>query len=125
MNRLLLDTCVFLWWQVDDPRLAADPRRLIREADEVYVSVATAWEIAIKVGLGKVTVPEPVSAALPKSSFIELPIRIPHAEAAGALPLHHRDPFDRLLVAQAQAEHLVLVTADAKLRPYDVTCFWL
>jgi PIN domain nuclease of toxin-antitoxin system len=125
MNRLLLDTCVFLWWQVDDSRIGADARRLIRQADEVFVSVATAWEIAIKVGLGKVTVPEPVSAALQKSSLIELPIRIPHAEAAGALPLHHRDPFDRLLVAQAQVEQLVLATSDAKLRPYDVTCFWL
>lgn len=93
MNRLLLDTCVFLWWQADSERLGTDARRAIEEADQVYVSAATAWEVAIKLGLGKLEVPEPVSVAAAKYGFAPLPITSEHAEAAGALPRHHADPL--------------------------------
>jgi PIN domain nuclease of toxin-antitoxin system len=100
-------------------------RRSIHDAAEVFVSAASSWEVAIKVGIGKLVVPEPVSVALPKYGFVELPISVGHSEAAGALPLHHRDPFDRMLVAQARVENLVLVTPDNRIRPYDVTCLWV
>jgi PIN domain nuclease of toxin-antitoxin system len=125
MNRLLLDTSVFLWWQADHARLAVAARQKIHDAMEVFVSAASSWEVAIKVGIGKLEVPEPVSVALPKHGFLELPISVGHSEAAGALPLHHRDPFDRMLIAQARVENLVLVTADNRMRPYDVTCLWV
>lgn len=88
------------------------------------MSAASSWEITIKVSLGRLIVPEPVSVALPASGFIELPIRVAHTEQVGALPFHHRDPFDRILVAQARVEGLVLVTRDSVMERYDVTCFW-
>ena len=119
-NKLLLDTHVFLWWLADDARLTAPARRAIAEADVVFVSAASAWEIAIKVALGRLRIPAPVSEGVARAGFERLPVDFAHAELAGALPPHHRDPFDRMLIAQAVVEDLVLVSADQRMAEYDV-----
>lgn len=117
---LLLDTHVFLWWRMDDAQLTEPARSRIREAPLVFVSAASAWEASIKAALGKLSLPEPFEDGVASSGFDELAIRFAHARAAGALPLHHSDPFDRMLVAQARLEHLTIVTHDAALERYDV-----
>lgn len=118
--RLLLDTHVFLWTLVDDPRLKSASRQIIQSASEVYVSAASVWEIAIKHRLGKLNAdPHQVCAAIEPSGFIELPVNATHAAGMADLPLHHHDPFDRLLLAQALAEPLRLLTADATLSQYS------
>lgn len=111
--RLLLDTHIFIWAVTDSPKLSHEARRQILAADEVYVSAASIWEIAIKSGLGKIEgdVVQMVSA-IEGSGFLELPVTADHAARVADLPLHHRDPFDRLLVAQAMTEPLTLLTAD-------------
>lgn len=120
--RLLLDTHVLLWWLVDDRRLKDPERRAIADADAlVYVSAATVWEIAIKKGLGRLDVDtEVLEREMEAGAIVELPVRWRHAKGTTALPRHHEDPFDRLLVAQAQAEGLVLVSYDVVFREYDV-----
>ena len=118
--RLLLDTHIFLWAVAGSPLLKAATRRLIESADEVYVSAASLWEVAIKARLGKIEAdPDELVAAIELSGFIELPVRASHAAAVARLAMHHTDPFDRLLVAQAVAEPLKLVTADAVLARYS------
>lgn len=123
--RLLLDTHVFLW-AAGEPEELAEPARLaIADAEnEVYVSAAVAWEITVKTALGKLKVPgDPAtwfSARLRSLGFDSLPIHPEHALAAGALPDHHRDPFDRILVAQAQLEGMQLVTRDPEIQKYPV-----
>lgn len=118
--RLLLDTHVFLWAMAASPRLKDEARKLIVAADAVYVSAASIWEIAIKVRLGKLDVDMRVLvAAIGESGFLELPVTSAHAQGVSQLALHHNDPFDRLLVAQAVAEPLKLITADAVLGPYS------
>jgi PIN domain nuclease of toxin-antitoxin system len=118
--RLLLDTHVFLWAVADSRKLGAAARRLIEEADEVRVSAASIWEIAIKSRLGKlVGDAESLAAAIEDSGFAELPVTGRHAAAVARLPSHHADPFDRLLVAQALAEPLILLTADKTLARYS------
>ena len=121
-RRLLLDTHVWLWWQADDPRLGTESRQLIQRASEVRFSAVSAWEIAIKVGLGKLQLPEGagVGAALEESGFVALPVDIEHAEDVRRLPDLHRDPFDRMLVAQARIEGLTLVTADRQMAAYGI-----
>ena len=121
-RRLLLDTHVWLWWQADDPRLGPAARRNIHSAAEVRFSAASAWEIAIKSALGKLRLPRgaDIDAELARDGFVPLAVEIAHADGVRALPALHRDPFDRLLVAQALAEGLTLVTADAALARYDV-----
>ena len=119
-GKLLLDTNVFLWWRMDDARLGAAARSAIQAAEMVFVSSASAWEAAIKQAIGRLDLPEPLSQGAAASGFEMLPVTFAHAEAAGALPLHHTDPFDRMLVAQAQVEELVLVTADGVLSRYAV-----
>jgi PIN domain nuclease of toxin-antitoxin system len=117
--RLLLDTHALLWWLADDARLAAVEREAIRNPkNEVYLSAASVWEIVIKQGLGRLKVPEPVSVAAARLGFRPLPITFEHVEATGLLPSLHRDPFDRLLVAQAKVESLTLVTRDPSMREY-------
>lgn len=117
---LLLDTHVLLWWLTDDPILAGDVKdRLDREPD-VYVSSATIWEVAIKQAIGKLPEPAGLPERIQESGFIPLPISPEHAIAAGRLPPIHRDPFDRMLVAQAQCEDLTLVTRDENCRKYPV-----
>lgn len=117
--KLLLDTHVLLWAAADSPRIKAIRKRLLAADNEVYFSVASLWEIAIKVSLGKLQADAGLirEAAL-DSGFLELPILGPHALFVGGLPWHHRDPFDRLLVAQAMAEPMRLLTADEQLLAY-------
>ena len=118
--RLLLDTHVVLWWLDDDKRLSAAARDEIVVAEEVRVSSATVWEIAIKRALGRLDVPDDYLEHVERTRFRPLAIGFEHAEAAGALPRHHDDPFDRMLVAQARIERLTLVTADRRLSDYGV-----
>lgn len=118
--RLLLDTHVVLWWLGDDKRLSPAARDEIVIAEEVRVSAATVWEIAIKRALGRLDVPDDYLEHVERTRFRPLAIGFEHAEAAGALPRHHDDPFDRMLVAQARVERLTLVTADRRLAEYGV-----
>lgn len=118
--RLLLDTHVFLWAVAGNAALKATARRTIEEADAVYVSAASIWEIAIKRQLGKIEGDvDALASAIDESGFIELPVRGAHAARVAQLPTLHSDPFDRLLVAQAMVEPLRLLTADKALRPYS------
>ena len=121
MSRLLLDTHVLLWWLTDDPRLGASARQTIADAqNEVFVSAATGWEVAIKRALGKLRAPDELETEIKDEGFVPLPITFRHAEQAGALPLLHRDPFDRVLIAQALAGDLILITNDEWIKRYDV-----
>ncbi len=119
-SKLLLDTHVVLWWLFEPERLTTSALEAIRESDAVFVSVVSAWEAAIKSSVGKLELPKSFSEALGDCGFAELLIQFSHAERCAGLPLHHRDPFDRMLVAQSQAEDLLLVTHDRQLRSYDV-----
>lgn len=122
---LLLDTHALLWWLADDPALTVEARTTIRAAGtRVFVSAATAWEISIKQALGKLEAPDDLEAALAASRFQSLPMTIPHALTAGRLPRHHEDPFDRMLIAQAQHEQLTVVTHDPKFGLYNVAILW-
>ncbi|TAM05210.1 MAG: type II toxin-antitoxin system VapC family toxin [Paraburkholderia sp.] len=117
--RLLLDTHVYLWSVLDDPKLSQAARKLILDADEVFVSAATIWEASIKVGLGKLDADiNELVAEISAAGFAELPVRAAHAAMVRNLPDIHRDPFDRLLVAQAMTEPLRLVTADRQIARY-------
>lgn len=118
--RLLLDTHIFLWAVSGSGQLKPQARRLISSADDVFISSASVWEIAIKARLGKVTADaDELVLAIARSGFQELPVRAAHAAMVGRLDMHHNDPFDRLLVAQAISEPLRLLTADAALKPYS------
>ncbi len=118
--RLLLDTQVYLWYLADSRKLPASARREIAGAEEVFVSAASIWEAAIKAGLGKLNAAaDDLVAGIGASGFAELPVSARHAARVMTLPQHHRDPFDRLLVAQALHEPLHLLTADAALRRYS------
>ena len=123
--RALLDTHAFLWWLGDSERLSVPARSVMAdEANAILVSAASAWEIATKVRLGKLAVREAVAldlaGAVASQGFEELAISLADAERAGRLPGPHRDPFDRMLIAQAQVEGLVLVTSDHKIQRYAV-----
>ncbi len=117
---LLLDTRVVLWWLVDDVALAGEVKDRLDHEPDVYVSAATIWEVAIKQAIGKLPEPAGLPELIRDSGFAELPISSQHAMTAARLPLIHRDPFDRMLVAQAQEESLTLVTRDARCQKYDV-----
>ena len=124
INKLLLDTHVFLWWRANAPLLQGAARSAIADADVVFVSAATAWEAAIKASLGRLDLPDTVESGVEDSGFEKLQISFAHAETAAALPPHHGDPFDRMLVAQAVSEGLTLVTHDHKLAAYEVPILW-
>ena len=121
MRRLVLDTYVLLWWLGDDPQLGHAARDLIADAkNEVMVSAASGWEISIKKSIGKLAAPDGLDNIIVDEGFTALSISFFHGELAGRLPPLHRDPFDRMLVAQAQAEGLEIVTADAAIAQYAV-----
>lgn len=118
--RLLLDTHVFLWLTMDDRRLDPSARRLITSANQIFVSSASIWEIAVKARLNKIGAdPEDAVQEMKICGFLELPVLARHAVEVARLPLLHRDPFDRLLIAQAIVEPMRLLTADAKLTAYS------
>jgi PIN domain nuclease of toxin-antitoxin system len=118
---LLLDTHVLLWWLADDPRLTPTMRDGIADpSTAVLVSAASAWEAASKAAVGKLTVPDGLRQELERQGFDELPVTVEDGLAAGALPRHHADPFDRMLIAQAARRRLVVVTADRRFADYDV-----
>ena len=116
---LLLDTHVLIWWD-EGRRLTTAARGAIADADAVYVSAASAWEVAIKIALRRVRPARTVEGAARDSGFVELPVTFRHAERMAGLPPHHRDPFDRLLVAQAEVEGLTLVSRDPVFGRYGV-----
>ncbi len=124
MKRYLLDTHVFLWWLSGDSSLGPRSREVISNGmNDVYVSAATTWEISIKKALGKLKSPDDMDAIVEEERFLKLPISLYHGQIAGALPSYHRDPFDRMLIAQAQAEGLILVTSDKMFAKYEVNTF--
>jgi len=120
--RLLLDTHALIWW--DNDELPEEVVRRIQRADEVFVSAASAWEIAIKSDLGKIKTRVSIGDVIDDYGFSELPILAKHADALKRLPRHHRDPFDRILICQALVEELVLVSTDRAFRKYDVPVVW-
>ena len=123
--RLLLDTHVFLWWCADDSRLGEPERAAIRNgANEVFLSAASVWEMAIKQTLGRLEIPQPASAVAARLGIEPLPVSFEHAEATLQLPPLHRDPFDRLLLAQARVESVTLVTRDPQVRAYPGVAFF-
>jgi len=127
--KILLDTHTFLWWITQDPRLSTDAREIIGYGEnEVFISAATGWEIAIKTQLGRLKLPgEPqdfVISQLKVNTMVSLPIEMRHALHISKLPNYHRDPFDRILVAQAQLENLPILSADPDIKKYDVKVIW-
>ena len=124
--KLLLDTHVLLWWLDDSPRLPSPMRELIADPERtVLISTATLWEIRIKQNLGRLVLPPQFDAAIDEGGFLWLPVSRKHADATSELPLHHRDPFDRMLVAQARCEQLTLLTVDARLSAYGKNVLWI
>jgi PIN domain nuclease of toxin-antitoxin system len=127
--RLLLDTHAFLWFIMGSPNLSARARALIEDtANESFLSVAGLWEMAIKVSLGKLTLSDPLDVLVPQQLGLNgielLGIQVAHAAAVSTLPFHHRDPFDRLLIAQAIVEAMPVVSADAAFDAYPVKRLW-
>jgi len=127
--RALLDTNVFLWSNIEPARLSAAVRRFVEErANELVLSAVSAWEIAIKHAKGQLNLPEDperyVSSRITMDALNPLPVQIIHALRAGALPPIHRDPFDRLLIAQAQLEGLPILTSDPNIARYDIEVIW-
>jgi PIN domain nuclease of toxin-antitoxin system len=127
--RVLLDTHAFLWWIADDPQFSPRARQIMEAADtEPFLSAASGWEIAIKSRLGKLKLPADlqgfVAQQLHINSIQVLPIQITHALHVATLPDHHRDPFDRMLVAQSQLELLPILTGDPLIAQYAVTVIW-
>ena len=119
--RLLLDSHVLLWWDSDSGKLSAAQLDAISDSENaIFVSAATAWELGIKVAAGKLTISGSVAALAERFGFVELSITLAHGQGAAALPLLHNDPFDRMLVAQAISEQMVLVTLDHRMIGYDV-----
>jgi PIN domain nuclease of toxin-antitoxin system len=117
--RLLLDTHIVLWWLLADKQLPLLARKLVSDrGNTIFVSAVSIWEIRLKESLGKLSVPADFELRLNAESFEALPLTAKHAHAAGTLPWHHRDPFDRMLVAQAQVEKLQLLTADGVVGAY-------
>jgi PIN domain nuclease of toxin-antitoxin system len=121
MMKLLLDTHILIWWLSQERRLSQSEIDLITDSDNfIFVSAATAWEIAVKKMIGKLEAPDDLPAALAINNFLELPITIEHSQNLYRLPLHHNDPFDRIMVAQAMSEDLTFMTRDPKIALYDI-----
>jgi PIN domain nuclease of toxin-antitoxin system len=127
--KLLLDTHTFLWFIIGSPNLSGQARALIEDAaNEKFLSVASLWEMAIKLSIGKLTLSAPFDVLIPQqlslNGFELLNIEIAHAAAVATLPHHHRDPFDRLLIAQASVEKMSIVSIDAAFDAYSVMRLW-
>ena len=122
--RLLLDTHAFLWWWTDDKKLPTKARTAIASAEVVWVSAASVWEMAIKTTLGKLRFTGSVADTVEACTFTRLAVEFEHAEAVRTLPLHHSDPFDRLLIAQSIVEGATLVTHDQAFESYKVATLW-
>jgi PIN domain nuclease of toxin-antitoxin system len=127
--KYLIDTHVFLWWVLDDPQLSTTCREIMSDGENrIYFSAASAWEIAIKAQIGKLPLPEPPSTYVPdrvnRNGFTALPITLDHTLHTYSLPLHHRDPFDRILVAQSELEDLPILTADDLIAQCNVRIIW-
>jgi PIN domain nuclease of toxin-antitoxin system len=118
--RILLDTHIFCWWFYEPERFSQETLAIMRGAERTYVSSASIWEVAIKARLGKIKAdPRELFDQIEVNGFLELPVSSRHAVLVAELPMHHADPFDRLLIAQAMSEPLHLLTADAQLRQYS------
>ena len=127
--KALLDTHTFLWWNMDEGQLSTTVRELIVDGrNEIYLSAASAWEMAIKYARGSLVLPEPpddfVTNRLRLHQFQPLPVTVSHALHVYALPDYHRDPFDRLLIAQSQLEDMPLLSADPEIARYEVKIIW-
>lgn len=127
--RALLDTHAFIWWANADSFMSKTARDAIGDAtNEIFLSSVTPWEMAIKIALGKLALSVPlntfISSQISLYGFLPLPVNFEHAYRVGMLPPHHGDPFDRLLIAQAMEENLVLLTHDVKFAPYKVATLW-
>ena len=126
---VLLDTHAFLWWVIDDSQLSITAKAMIAEpTNTIYLSVVSAWEIIIKERTGKLSLPESPETYIPSrlnaNRFVTLPVEMPHVLQIAALPDHHRDPFDRLLIAQSQVENIPLLTVDHLISQYSVNVIW-
>lgn len=122
--KILLDTHALLWWVSDDKRLGREARRAIATAQVVWVSAASGLEVALKVAKGRLRVNEPLSVTIETDDLTELPFSIRHAEELQRLPMHHRDPHDRVLIAQARVEGAVIVTHDRAFEAYGTPVIW-
>jgi PIN domain nuclease of toxin-antitoxin system len=127
--KYLLDTHIFLWWNMDDEQLSKRAREIIANGEnEIYLSAASAWEIAIKAAKGLLKLPEApgtyITSRMSMCRFQALPVQISHAVRVYELPHHHDDPFDRLLIAQSQLEEMPLISADADIRKYNLKVIW-
>ena len=124
--RILIDTHIFLWWDRQLRRISSSLRAAIEDADnDIYLSAASVWEVAVKRAVGKLNFERPIVESVAKLGFELLPVTGVHAEHAGGLPRHHNDPFDRLLVAQAALEGMVLGTEDRLMRRYGIATIGL
>jgi PIN domain nuclease of toxin-antitoxin system len=125
VSRFLVDTHALLWWLADDPALSSPARDALADpGNEPLVSTVSVWEIAIKRSLGKLTAPDDLPDRIAEEGFAWLPVSASHAWQVRALPAYHRDPFDRLLIAQAFTESVPIITADARFADYDVGVCW-
>ena len=115
-----MDTNALIWWLIDDSSLSVGARAAVVSAEQAFVSAVSLWEIAIKGARGRLDVPDDLEARLEAAGFLELPIGWRHARVAGSLEAHHADPFDRMLVAQALADDLVIITRDRQIPRYGV-----
>lgn len=124
MKRLLLDTHALIWWMNGSSQLGPLSKQLIAERNnQIYVSAASIWEMSIKRQMGKLEVPDDLDSIIDELGFDKLDISLFHAEQAGNLPTHHKDPFDRMLIAQAQAEGLQLLSSDVHFPKYNINLF--
>ena len=125
MTPLLVDTHALLWWRGDYQLLSVRAREAIAELDApLFFSAASTWEMSIKSAKGKLTIPDSLLETMEQRGFVEIPVSSHHAILAAALPPHHADPFDRMLIAQAQSEGLAVVTRDKRFAAYDVPVLW-
>ncbi len=129
MNTFLLDTHTFIWWVDDSPKLSLRAKEIIADMNnDCYFSLVSSWEIAIKCSINKMRLSLPVEKYIPQNmasnNFKQLPISFRHVSKVEILPLHHRDPFDRLLVAQAMTEQMVFISADTAFDRYEVKRIW-